>query len=379
MKLKSKKTIALIVLLLALILTIGLVGGCTRGSVAIGWSGGTVSGNTLFIGSDTGRLSAINLTDSSILHAEALTAQSSGSFLSCASLGCGTSSVSVPIYGTPVVSDDLVYVAGYNGQIAAYRTDNLAERWVYPRQGFLKSFVGSPVIYDNKLFIGCTDGVFYAFDADTGDLLYQFKTGDRIWGSPAVDPSTNTILFGSYDKKFYALSTNDLSLKWSYTTKGSIISTPLVDNGIVYFGSFDRYLYAVKISDGSLVWQFQGTNWFWAQPQLLNGVLYAGCLDNFVYAIDPATGKSVHDPYDLNSAVASSPAIVDNFIIFASRNGIIYKIDSKTGDMTLVIDLKTSVDGPLMANGGIVYIHPQTDTLLRVNPVSGATLPAISL
>ena len=134
MKLKSKKTIGLIFIILVLVLAVGLVGGCTRGTIAIGWSGGTVSGNTLFIGADTGRLSAINLTDDSILHAEALAMPSSGSILSCASLGCGTSSTSVPIYGTPVVSDNLVFLAGYNGQIVAYRTDRIS-----PSGGFIRA------------------------------------------------------------------------------------------------------------------------------------------------------------------------------------------------------------------------------------------------
>lgn len=379
MKLKLNKKFGPLFLLAVIIFTLGLVGGCVRGSVAIGWSGGTVAGNDIFIGTNAGRLASINLNDRSILRAEPLVAKSQGSFLSCASLGCGGGAATVPIYGAPAVSDNSVYIAGYNGRIYAYKADNLAQRWIFPANTYLKSFVGSPVIHGNKLFVGNSDGKLYAIDINTSSLLYEYQTGDRIWSTPAVDASSNTILFGSYDKKFYALSTDDLSLKWSYETDGSIISTPFINEGVVYFGAFDRNFYAINIADGSLKWQFRGDNWFWAKPQILNGVLFAGCLDGFVYALDPLTGASVNEPYNLGSAVASSPAVVDNFIVFASREGIVYKIDTLTMVMTEVINLDTVIDGPLTAHEDIVYIHPQSNVLKRIDVKTGAQLPDIAL
>ncbi len=376
MKLKGKKTIGLVFLLVAVIMVLGLVGGCTSGILAVGWSGGTVSGNFLYVGSNAGRLVSINLTDNSVLRADAIVGQSTGGLLSCA---CGGQSATVPIYGTPVVSDNAVYMAGYNGKIYSYRADNFAQRWIYPKTGFLQSFVGGIVAYNGKLYIGCSDGNVYALDADTGTLVNQYKTGDKIWGTPAVDTVTNTLFIGSYDKNLYALNLNDLTLKWSYKTDGSIICTPLVDNGTVYFGSFDRDLYAISASDGALKWKFRGTNWFWAQPVIFNGVLYAGCMDNFVYVLNPATGVAVHDAYNLNKAISSPPVVVDNLVVFVNRSGVVYKLDTATMVMSQVIDFKMSVDGPIMAHDGIVYLHPQQLAMLRVNPVSGAELPAIDL
>jgi len=378
-KFKGKKLVLLVSLLVVITITLGVLAGCAGGITPVGWSGGAVANGFLYIGSNQGRLTSINLSDNSILRAEPFRIQAQGGLLGC-SLGCNSGPTSVPIYGTPVISGDTVYVAGYNGQIAAYRSDNLAQRWIYPSgTTYLQPFVGGAVVFDNKLFIGGSDDSVYALDTQTGALLKKFKTGDRIWGTPTVDAASKTLFIGSYDKKLYALNTDDLTLKWSYTTTGSIISTPLVNNGLVYFGSFDKNLYAVKITDGTLAWKFSGGNWFWAKPEILNGVLYAACLDHFVYALDPTTGAAVHDAYDLKSAVASAPAIVDNLIVFASRDGVIYKIDSTTQEISVVIELNIEVDGPLTAHDGIVYIHPQGILLERVNPVTGAQLPAISL
>ncbi|GAH26332.1 unnamed protein product, partial [marine sediment metagenome] len=63
-----------------------------------------------------------------------------------------------------------------------------------------------------------------------------------------------TLYIGSFDKKLYALSTDDGSKRWEFETEGAITSTPLVYDGVVYIGSFDRYFYAIDATNGSLIW-----------------------------------------------------------------------------------------------------------------------------
>jgi outer membrane protein assembly factor BamB len=377
-KLKNKKTVGKVALLIAAVLAVGMLGiSCVSGMAAIGWSGGTVSNGTLYVGSLEGRLAVVNLTDNSRQWAEPLKAVVASGLFGCAPSGggCSGGTSRVPIYGTPVVSDNLVYIAGYNGKIIAYNTNNLATRWVFPREGNLQPFVGALVLAQNKLFIGCSDGWVYALDAATGDKLAEFKTGDKIWGTPAVDG--DTLYIGSFDKKLYALNTNDLSLKWQFATEGSIIAKPLVYNGTVYVGSFDRNLYAVNASDGALKWKYTANNWFWAQPAVLNDTIYAGCLDGFIYALKADTGAKIKD-FDIKNPVSSQPVVVNDLIIFASQNGVVYKIASGSQEITQITALKFNVDSPLMAYEGIIYIQTQLD-MQRVDPVNGSLLTPIPL
>jgi eukaryotic-like serine/threonine-protein kinase len=376
----SGKKIAGVAFLLALVISLGLVSGCGfRGAATIGWSGGTVSNDAVFVGANSGRLVAYDLTDNSTLRADALKPQPSGGLLSCASLGCGGGTSVVPIYGTPVVSGDSVYVAGYNGRIYAYKTENLAYRWNYPVDSYLGSFVGGAVVSNGKLFIGSADEKVYAIDTASGSKVAEYKTKGKIWGTPAVDEATGTLFIGSYDKTLYALSTDDLKLKWSFKTNGAVISEPLISDGVIYFGSFDKSFYALNIVDGSVKWQFGGKNWFWAKPALFNGKLYAACLDHFVYVLDPVTGTAAHEAYDMGNPVSSAPAVVDNFIIFTTREGSMYKIDTTTMDKTPVIDLQATIDGPLMAYKGIIYAHPQAAIMFLIDPVAGKQVGTISL
>lgn len=383
MKLKKKKTVGMVALLIAAVLSVGLLGiSCVSGMTPIGWSGGTVSNGTLYVGSLEGRLAAVNLTDNSRQWAEPLKAVVASGLFGCAPSGggCGGGTSRVAIYGTPVVSDNIVYIAGYNGKIIAYNTNNLATRWVFPREGNLQPFVGALVLAQNKLFIGCSDGWVYALDAATGDKLAEFKTGDKIWGTPAVDG--DTLYIGSFDKKLYALSTTDLSPKWDkpFETEGSIIATPLVYNGTVYIGSFDRNLYAVNAADGTPKWKhpYTANNWFWAQPAVINDIIYAGCLDGFIYALKADTGVKITE-FDLKNPVASQPVVVDDLIIFASQNGVVYKIASASQEITQIAALKFNVNGPLTAYQGIIYIQTQDYNMQRVDPVNGSLLTPIPL
>jgi outer membrane protein assembly factor BamB len=385
-----------IAFLLALIIAIGLVAfGCISGLASVGWSGGTVSNGVLYVGSREGRLVAINLSDDSLLFSEAMVPVSQPGLFGCAPAtgggGCAGGSSGVPIYGTPVVSDNLAYMAGYNGKIYAYNIDTLAVRWVYPREGNIESIVGGIATAQGRLFFGCSDGKVYALDAATGDKLWESAaTGDKIWGTPAFLEQTvyigstgetvnqDTLFIGSFDKKVYALNPDDGTVKWEYATEGSVIATPLVFNSTVYIGSFDRNLYALNASDGTLKWKFSGNNWFWAQPAVWNGVIYAGCLDGFVYALNADTGVEVAR-FDLGSPVASQPVVVADSVIFANTKGVIYSINTSTNEIKTLTDLKKTVNGPLTAYGEIVYVHTQDQMLQRINAVTGASLISISL
>ncbi len=381
MKSKGKWYCGRVAFLLALIIAVALVGSsCVSGLAPIGWSGGTVSSGTMFVGSNEGRLVAINLADESRQWAETLKAVTQPGLFGCSPAmsggGCGAGTTRVAIYGTPVVAGDLVYIAGYNGKIYAYNISNLAMRWAYPREGNLQPFVSGLVEADGKLFIGCSDGRVYALDSTTGDKLWEFATGEKIWSTPAIDG--DTLYIGSFDKKLYALNATDGKKKWEFVTEGAIISTPLVNNGTIYIGSFDRNLYAVNAIDGKLKWKFMGENWFWAEPAVFNGTIYAGCLDGNVYVLKADSGEKVKS-FDLKNPVSSQPVIVDSSVIFATRKGVIYSIATGSQEIKQIADIKTDVDGPLTAYEGIVYVHTQQLELQRINAASGTLYSPVSL
>ena len=47
-----------------------------------------------------------------------------------------------------------------------------------------------------------------------------------------------------------------LELAWSFATEDAIVSSPVVEDGIVYVGSSDQSLYAIDVATGKKKWSF---------------------------------------------------------------------------------------------------------------------------
>jgi outer membrane protein assembly factor BamB len=352
-----------------------------RAAQPIGWSGGIVAGNTLFVGSEEGRLVAINTADSSVQWSEQMEGSGSTGMFGCASAPAG-----VAIYGTPTLDSEFVYIGGYNGKIYAFNSSSLQYQWEWPRStNFLEPIVGGPVVAQGKVFFGGTDKKVYALDAATGNPQWEFLTGDKIWSTPAIDG--NRLFVGSFDKKLYAFDATTGDKLWEFFTEGAIVATPLIHNNTVYIGSFDRHLYAIDATSGEQIWQFPAEgeaenkvdNWFWAEALVYNDIIYAGCLDGNVYILDAENGNEVATSANLGGPISSSPVLVNSSIIFATQQGEIYDLDSGSNELKRLASLDEAIYGPLYASEGIIYIHTQDLTLRRVNINTGATLISISL
>ena len=124
------------------------------------------------------------------------------------------------------------------------------------------------VIAGGALHVGTNHGQVAAVHADTGSLLWSYKTGNAIHSSPAV--ANGVVFVSSSDGYVYALygfeaelqsesevparpSLSDLregELLWRYRTGAGVWSSPAVENGVVSVGSNNGYVYALKATPG---------------------------------------------------------------------------------------------------------------------------------
>ena len=114
-------------------------------------------------------------------------------------------------------------------------------------------FVSDPDL--PMVMVGSEDGNLYAFDAiEGGDPLWTFSTGGSIWSTPVV--KDGIVYFGSHDEYLYALSIGEGKEKWRFKTNGTVAGRPLLFRDLVVVGSFDKKLYGIDASNGSLRWSF---------------------------------------------------------------------------------------------------------------------------
>ena len=76
--------------------------GCIRGTKPIGWSGGVVADETVYLGSLEGKLVAVSTDGGTIRWSDEITTTNAAGF------GCSASSIPVPFYGTLCISSWLM-------------------------------------------------------------------------------------------------------------------------------------------------------------------------------------------------------------------------------------------------------------------------------
>jgi outer membrane protein assembly factor BamB len=118
-------------------------------------------------------------------------------------------------------------------------------------------------------------------------------------------------------------------LKWNYTTRGAVESSPAVANGIVYVGSDDNNLYALNATTGAKLWNTTGGG----SPAVANGIVYVGSDDNNLYAFNATTGAKLWN-YTTGGAVESSPAVANGVVYVGSEDGNVYAIGSQAAPGT---------------------------------------------
>ena len=300
-------------------------------------------------------------------------------------------------------ADDVTMFRGNAAHTGVYPGRAIAApvlKWKFHTGG---KVIASPALADGTLFIGSTDGKFYALDAASGDERWKFETHARIVSSAAV--ANGTVYFSSYDHYFYALDARTGTLKWKYDFAGErrfaaehihgtypsaetmpdpfdfYASSPALWQSAVYFGSGNGMITALDAQSGAVKWTFKAGDTVHASPAIADGVLYVGSWDSYFYALDAASGKVLwrfktgEDAKIHNQVgIQSSAAVADGIVYFGCRDSNLYAVDAKTGKEVWRVNNKGSwVIASPAVRGGVVYAATSdTGKFFAVDAKTGA-------
>ncbi len=191
------------------------------------WSSPVTNGIDLFIGSDNGTFYAVNLENGDVDWSHLLGG---------------------PIYGSAALdSNGNVYVCG-------------TKLWSFTPNGNLRwqpvTFDGSrgtkiyanPVISPNGIvYVGTSDGIFYAIDSKTGKILWSEDLSTPMGGiSSSAVIGDNGVIYVASGNILYALAPGDGKIL-SYIKLGyNVESNPVLYDGYIYVGCDDGKLYKIK-------------------------------------------------------------------------------------------------------------------------------------
>jgi len=217
-------------------------------------------------------------------------------------------------------------------------------------------FVAAGTVGDDTFIIGNSDQNVYAFDVESGSLVWSepFHTNGRVWATPLI--LSDTVYVPSLDHSLYALDLETGREKWRWEANGAIASRPLALEDRLYIGAFDNYLYALRQEDGSVEWQFEGANWIWGSPSTDGTRIYAADVDGNVYAVQAETGEEVwrsaiEEPVHLGPVVSGNGEV----LLVAANTGALYGLDIDDG-FTIWSQPGEGQLASLTASGDFVYV-----------------------
>lgn len=188
-------------------------------------------------------------------------------------------------------------------------------------------------------------------------LKWSFLTKGPVHSSPVV--SGGRLFVGSYDNNLYALDAATGAQLWSFETAGEILSTPAVYKDAVYFGSKDGSVYALEAATGKLIWKYETSQSVVASPVVTDTLVLVPSMDSYLYALSVTDGKRQWrtQMYDTKyTGVYSSPALFEDDVYYAGKNGMLYSASVKSGGRKWAFATSSAIYASTVIKDGVIYI-----------------------
>jgi outer membrane protein assembly factor BamB len=188
----------------------------------------------------------------------------------------------VGIQSSPAVAEGVVYFGCRDSNFYAIDAKTGKQKWFFSTNG---SWVNnSPVVHEGKVYFGTSiPGLFHAVDATSGSVVFSLPTKTPVFSSMAL--ANGMIYVGTLDGKLTAIDLKTQKPAWVFETEGfrqngtkltlangelnfpmlvptgfydemvsgvhtiftmgTILSSPVVVDNVIYVGSTDGNLYAL--------------------------------------------------------------------------------------------------------------------------------------
>jgi len=173
------------------------------------------------------------------------------------------------------------------------------------------------------------------------ELAWTFRTDGSITSSPVI--SDGVVYIGSIDGSLYAIDLVTGKKRWSYATEDAIEASPLVHDGMVYVGSCDGFFYALDATTGALLWKYETDDTIMAgatYSQSPDGrtVVLVGGYDARLYCFVAKSGEKLWS-YETSHYLNGTPAVADGKAVFGGCDAVLHVVSVATGAQVDAIEL----------------------------------------
>lgn len=282
------------------------------------------------------------------------------------------------IVSTPVIRDDKAYVGTLVGYLLCLDLATGKELWRYrsieskDEKEFASGFAAAIGIIGDAVFAGDDQGTIHVVDAATGKRKWMLETGSEIVGGPTfID---DRVLIGSHDGKLYCLKQSDGTNVWTFETQGPVNATPTLAGPYTFITGCDKpIMRVVDTATGKQHAEIPMNELLIASAAVVDDILYFGTDAGSVIALDWKTQKRLwtYSVPNREQQIHSSPAISGNTLVIGSRDKHLHAIDRTTGKGLWRFPTRAKIDGSPVIAGDRVYFGSADKFLYGVSLKDG--------
>ncbi len=237
------------------------------------------------------------------------------------------------IYGAAEVRDGVVYVGSTNGMFYAVDAKDGRYLWMFVAG---RPIHGAAAASDDAVYFVCDNGFLFKLERKSGKELWRYDLGDAQSSRVLVHLETQemdwdvygprpllldgVVYVGAGDGGFHAVDADSGQRKWRFAAKQKIRGDAVAHGTSVLFASFDMHAYAVDLRSGTEVWRKMTGGPVPTGPALIGDRLVVGNRGSALAALDPATGEKRWVTMFWGSSVESVAVPFDNLFYIGSSD-----------------------------------------------------------
>lgn len=250
---------------------------------------------------------------------------------------------SSPVYADVMGHPQVIFPGG-DGWLRAFepQTGNLI--WKFdcnpkpaPGKNIRNHFIATPVVYQNKLYIGVGENP--EFDQDPGhlwciDLWRATRNGPRNRNrdvspvnnnfNPQAKVNANSALHWHYGGPTPRAAVVKLRRRYYF---GRTLSTCAIHDGLVYITELDGYLHCLDAQTGQPYWSHNFHESIWSSPFWVDGKIYVGTDDKWMYVFAHGRKKRLLNEMEMYGRVRCTP-VAANRVLYVATQSHLYAIAS---------------------------------------------------
>jgi eukaryotic-like serine/threonine-protein kinase len=268
-----------------------------------------------------------------------------------------------------VSADGLLYIGTENSIFRAFDAGNGVERWSVSL-GSESRFVASAAVVGGRVFEYSSSSIMRAFGAESGDPEWSRSISELKGGFPGSPTIWNGLVY-ALPYELVALDQQTGSVRWIRPNVGCFACSPAIADGILYVGggpAVGKQFLTLDAETGAQRWAFKpqaGRHFGWnASPSVRGGRVYQAAFvaspntkQYSLYAFSASSGARLWKVLlgKSNVLTASSPAVANGVVYYASPGGRLYALKTRSGRVLWSREIGLTDSSPAIANG-VVYI-----------------------